>query len=657
MKLSVIIVNYNVRHFLDQCLQSVFKSLKGIEGEVFVVDNHSIDGSVEMLRKQFPQVRLIANQVNVGFSKANNQAIRESKGEYVLLLNPDTVVEEDTFSTCIRFMDAHQDAGALGVKLIDGKGSFLPESKRGLPTPQVAFNKIVGLSKLFPKSKRFGKYHMGYLPENETNEIEVLSGAFMFIRKSALDKAGLLDEAFFMYGEDIDLSYRIVKSGFKIYYHPETRVIHYRGESTKKSSVNYVFVFYQAMIIFANKHFMPEQARLFSIIIQLAVYFRAALSVAKRIVSAIWLPAIESLVFFLGLAFLKEYWAMKSGVFYPYEFLWIAVPLYILSWLISSWLSGAYDRPLSIIKSLRGIVVGTILILLVYSLLDEYHRYSRFLTLVGAGWVAISATGIRIIANLFKYRTVFPENVEIKRILIIGEKKEADRVASLLNQSPVKTSYLGIINPESSSIDSSIYNGDISNLKEMVDIFKINELIFCGKDLSSAQIMDQMILVNRPDLEYKIAPPESLYIIGSNSIQSNGDFYTVGLNSVDKASNRRKKRFFDIGFSLILFVSMPLVIWFVKNKLGFLVNVLNVLSGRRTWVGYESPIDQAGLPRLKTGVLSPLDPFKAKLDKTKLALQSNILYAKDYRVQHDLSIVLRAFNQIGNNTQAREAKF
>ena len=263
MKLSVVIVNYNVEHFLEQCLKSVFKAMDGIEGEVFVVDNHSVDGSVGMVKEKFPQAILIANKQNTGFSKANNQAIAVSKGQYVLLLNPDTVVEEDTFHTCIKFMDSHPDAGACGVKLIDGKGNYLPESKRGLPTPEVAFYKIFGLSTIFPKSKRFGKYHLGFLNAEETHEIEVLSGAFMFMRKEALDKSGFLDEAFFMYGEDIDLSYRITLSGYKVYYHPETRVIHYRGESTKKSSINYVFVFYQAMIIFARKHFSPNNAKAF----------------------------------------------------------------------------------------------------------------------------------------------------------------------------------------------------------------------------------------------------------------------------------------------------------------------------------------------------------------------------------------------------------
>jgi GT2 family glycosyltransferase len=251
MKLSVVIVNYNVMHFLEQCLNSVRKAVKNIESEVFVVDNNSVDGSVKMVREKFPEVNLIVNPDNRGFSKANNQAIKIAKGEYVLLLNPDTVVEDDTFEKIIKFMDAHEDAGGLGVKMVDGKGKFLPESKRGLPTPAVAFYKIFGLSKLFPKSKIFGQYHLTYLNNDEIHEVDVLSGAFMLIRKPLLDKIGGLDESYFMYGEDIDLSYRITKEGYKNYYFPKTRIIHYKGESTKKSSINYVLVFYQAMIIFA----------------------------------------------------------------------------------------------------------------------------------------------------------------------------------------------------------------------------------------------------------------------------------------------------------------------------------------------------------------------------------------------------------------------
>ena len=179
MKLSIIIVNYNVEHFLEQCLHSVRKAVKNIPAEVFVVDNSSVDGSIEMVKKKFPEVKIIANEKNVGFSRANNQAIREANGEYILLLNPDTVVQEDTFEKTIKFMDEKKDCGALGVTMLDGKGNFLPESKRGLPTPSVAFYKVFGLSFLFPHSKAFGKYHLGYLDKNKTHEVDVLAGAFM----------------------------------------------------------------------------------------------------------------------------------------------------------------------------------------------------------------------------------------------------------------------------------------------------------------------------------------------------------------------------------------------------------------------------------------------------------------------------------------------
>ncbi|MDX9930954.1 MAG: glycosyltransferase family 2 protein, partial [Bacteroidales bacterium] len=294
MKLSVVIVNYNVEHFLEQCLASVRLAMKGIDGEVFVVDNNSVDGSVQMVKNKYPEFILIDNKENLGFAKANNQAIRQSRGEYILLLNPDTVVEETTFSKVIDFMDRTPDAGGLGVMMVDGKGKFLPESKRGLPTPEVSFYKIFGLSSLFPRSKRFGKYHLSYLDKQKIHQVEVLSGAFMLLRRETLDKTGLLDETFFMYGEDIDLSYRILKAGYKNYYFPETRIIHYKGESTKKSSVNYVFVFYNAMIIFARKHYAREKLRLFIAIINMAIWFRAGLALMARFIRKIFLPLLDA---------------------------------------------------------------------------------------------------------------------------------------------------------------------------------------------------------------------------------------------------------------------------------------------------------------------------------------------------------------------------
>ena len=278
MKLSVIIVNYKVKHYLEQCLRSVAEASRGIAVEVIVVDNASGDGSVEYLRKRFPDVTIIASEENLGFARANNLAIRNSRGQYVLLLNPDTIVAEETFRDFITFIDSTPDAGGCGAYMLHTDGSFAPESRRGLPTPFVAFCKMSGLASLFPKSRTFGRYYMRYLNENEVNRIEIMSGAFMFLRRDALDKAGLLDEDFFMYGEDIDLSYRILKAGYNNYFLP-SHILHYKGESTVKSSYRYVHTFYRAMELFFNKHY-AHYSILLSLPIKLAIWGRAMLAYA-----------------------------------------------------------------------------------------------------------------------------------------------------------------------------------------------------------------------------------------------------------------------------------------------------------------------------------------------------------------------------------------
>lgn len=276
MRLSIVIVNYNVRYYLEQCLLSVEKALAGMCAEVFVVDNHSTDDSLPYLRSKFPWVRYIENQENLGFSRANNQALREARGEYVLLLNPDTFIGERTLRECVDFMDKNPQAGMCGVGMLKVDGSFAPESRRGIPTPFVAFCKMTGLGSLFPKSRLFGRYYMQYLNKYSINPIEIVSGAFMFIRKEALDKVGLLDETFFMYGEDIDLSYRVLQAGYKNYYLP-TQILHYKGESTKKNSLRYVNAFHKAMIIFFRKHF-SHYSGLYSAFITLTIMMKGVVT-------------------------------------------------------------------------------------------------------------------------------------------------------------------------------------------------------------------------------------------------------------------------------------------------------------------------------------------------------------------------------------------
>lgn len=254
MKLSIVIVNYNVKYYLSQCLDSVSRAIDGVEAEVFVVDNHSHDGSVGYLQSLYPWVNFIENNHNMGFSRANNMAINQSVGEYVLLLNPDTIVGEKVLKDAIAFMDSHPDGGALGVRMLNPDGSKAMESRRGIPTPMTAFYKMTGLCARYPRSHRFAHYYMSYLPWDKAEKIEIVSGAFCFLRRSALDKVGLLDEDYFMYGEDIDLSFRLIKGGYHNYYLPVS-ILHYKGESTQKSSFRYVHVFYNAMLIFFRKHF------------------------------------------------------------------------------------------------------------------------------------------------------------------------------------------------------------------------------------------------------------------------------------------------------------------------------------------------------------------------------------------------------------------
>ena len=653
MKLSIIIVNYNVEHFLEQCLYSVRRAMKNVSGEVIVVDNNSIDGSNLMVKKKFPKVKLIENKDNRGFSKANNQGINISKGEYVLLLNPDTVVEDDTFSSIIEFMDSHPDAGALGVKMVDGSGKFLPESKRGLPTPEAAFYKMFGLSTLFPKSKRFSKYHVGYLDENEIHEVEILAGAFMLIRKTVLDEIGLLDETFFMYGEDIDLSYRVIKAGYKNYYFPKTRIIHYKGESTKKSSVNYVLVFYNAMVIFARKHFTHKNAKLFAQLINVAIYFRAFLAILSRLWERLILPLIDAAGMIGGLLIITKIWGdqmiYKEGGQYPMTFYYYVLPAYLIIWLLSIYFSGGYDKPVRMRKSIVGLLIGTVIILVLYALLPERLRFSRALILLGTLWGVIVLPFVRLVLYWVKVPWVQLGEKENKRFLVIGGKKESQRVAELLKSSFIKPEFIGLVSSDEKLQKEEEFIGSISQVVDIINIYNIDEIVFCSKNIPHQTIIDKMSEWQHAQVDYKIAPADSLSIIGSNSIHTRGDLYTVNINAVDKTANRRNKRLFDVLFSLVSLSLSPLIIFFQKKPLGFLANIFRVLFAKRTWVGYYQ-LQQSDhlLPRIKPGVLNPVDGMRMNHQDFETIDNLNILYARDYNVWKDLNIVLYAFRKLGN---------
>lgn len=285
MTLSIVIVSYNVRYFLEQCLRSVFAACGETEFEVFVVDNASDDDTPAYLRRQFPaeqypELHIEANTRNVGFGRANNQAVERATGDYILFLNPDTLLTEETLTRCLDFARRHNDLGALGVMMLQSNGSFALESRRGIPTPWTAFCKMSGLAALFPRSHRFGRYYMRYLDAEQPAAIDIVSGAFMMCPRKVLQEHGAFDPQFFMYGEDIDLSYRLLRAGLQNYYLP-TPILHYKGESTHKNTYRYVHVFYGAMLIFFRKHFR-HYAWWFSLPIKAAILGRALVELAAN---------------------------------------------------------------------------------------------------------------------------------------------------------------------------------------------------------------------------------------------------------------------------------------------------------------------------------------------------------------------------------------
>lgn len=651
MKLSIVIVNYNVEHFLEQCLFSVRKAIANIEAEVFVVDNNSVDGSLKMLADKFPEVKVIANKDNVGFSRANNQAIRISTGEYVLLLNPDTVVEDDTFTKTIEFMDSHPDAGGLGVKMVDGKGRFLPESKRGLPTPATAFYKMFGLTKLFPHSKRFARYYLGHLDNDEINEVEILAGAFMLMRRETLDKCGLLDETFFMYGEDIDLSYRITLAGYKNYYYPKTRIIHYKGESTKKTSVNYVLVFYKAMEIFVRKHFADKGAKTFSFFINLAIYFKAFLALLSQFFSKAVQPLLDTILGYAGLAFIGYFWGntmvYEGDGTYPITLFAIILPIYLLIWLVTSYFSGGYDKPYKVAPAVGGVFLGSLLILILYALLPESLRFSRALILLGMIWVSAEMSLTRWIGYLLKRPNFqYGKNAK-KRFLVIGSEQETNRVEQLLQSTSIKPDFIGAISPFENQELPDNFLGTLKQVPEIIQIYKINEIIFCSKDISHQLIIDKMEEW-QSSLDYKIAPEDTLSIIGSNSINTRGDLYTIDIKTINTNSNKRKKRLFDLLSSSLGIILWVFLVFIINKPFAFLKNCFKVLSGKYSWIGYcelEDSDANRRLPKIKKGIFDP----SANMSRVGLSNEEkehlNLMYARDYSLSKDINFFFRALRK------------
>jgi O-antigen biosynthesis protein len=624
VQLSVIIVNYNVKYFLEHCLISVLAACKNINAQIIVVDNASKDDSVALLQQKYPEVICIANTENVGFAKANNQGVAIATGQYILFLNPDTIVPEDAFEKCIAKMDTDPTIGGLGVQLIDGKGQYLPESKRGFPDASTAFFKIFGINNLVKKSAYFNNYYMGHLPETQSNYVAVLVGCFMMMPKSLVNKIGAFDTDYFMYGEDIDLSYKITKAGFKNYYFADTTVIHYKGESTKKGSLNYVKMFYNAMIIFAQKHLSTAKQNTYIPLIKIAIFLKAILAYTTSLFKKILFPLVDACIILMCLLFTKNYWAthIKQEANYKPEILILFFTGYIFIWLVSVFLNGGYDAPIKKVQVVRGMAIGALITLAIYGLLPEANRFSRGITLFGAMGSAVIMWLVRFVLQQLK---IINSQTHTQQIISVTNTQEEQEVIQLLKTAGIDK-----------DIVSTIYNNNtLAPLQNIAKLYANSEIIFTYPAISFAQIIQQTIACG-PMHNYKIHASGTDSIIGSNSKNTAGDLYATDYHfAIATMAGKRNKRLFDIiSASLILLLYVILFI-FLKNK-NILQHAFTVLLGKATWVGYKTNSTQ--LPLLKPCIYNITSD--AVLDAA-LAQQVNITYARNYTVQQDLKIVLQ----------------
>jgi hypothetical protein len=670
MDISIVIVNYNVRDFLNNALVSVFKALEGLEGEVFVVDNASDDGSCELVRESFPQVRLIANSSNVGFAKANNQALVLATGKHLMLLNPDTIVQEDTFRTLIRFFRENSDVGMAGCKILNPDGTFQLPCRRSFPTPWVAFTKVSGLSSIFGSTKLFGKYNLTYLNPDESYEVDAISGSCMMMRREVYDVVGGLDEDFFMYGEDLDWCYRVQTSGWKVFYVADTKIIHYKGESTRRSDIDELKIFYQAMRLFVRKH--HQGSILFESIIEFAIDVRRIIAALTRFGKPLLVSLFDSLIVAATILFAGYVRSHRFYSFPPYAHPWVLlVPSLIV--VLSMYFAGVYSsRKLSISRSFSAVFIAYVVISALTAFLVQF-AFSRVIMIISGALNMLLIPGWRLIVRLMgaggtpSRKTLFG-----RRTLIVGVEKAGQEVLKKLRNRPGEGySVVGFIDVNRQRLGEKILDvailGSVDTIGKVINDYRISDVIFSTDAIPYSTILSVISKSRSRMVEFKLVPNSLEVIIGRTSVDQLDEIPFIELQyNIDRTTNRISKRLIDIFVSLFLLISCAPFVYFTRLFSRTLPSPFSsamlampkVLRGSMSLIGrpqmgtiVHSSFTQNGVYLGKTGITGIVQIHSDRAMTEEEHEQYELYYAKNQSLMLDFEIFLKAVvNSIRHTT-------
>lgn len=645
LELSIIIVNYNVKYFLEQCLYSVIKAARGLEAEIFVVDNNSTDGSQAYLEPRFPGVQFTWATANEGFAKANNRALEKATGKYILFLNPDTILPEDSLTKSIRFLETNTNAGALGIRMVDGTGRFLKESKRAFPSPLTSLYKLVGLAQLFPHSKQFARYHLGHLSPGENHEVDVLAGAYMMLPSSVLQQTGNFDETFFMYGEDVDLSYRVQKAGYRNYYFAESTIIHFKGESTKKGSLNYVRLFYKAMSLFVKKHYKGSSAGIFNVAVQTAILGRAVLAAIAKLLRLIGLPLLDAAIILMSFWSIKFLWSeyIRREVNYSPNMLSIAFPVFTAIFLVASYYSGLYDKGYKQSQLNRSTVTASLILLSGYALLPEELRFSRGILVFGILTAFVLMSLLRLLFVRWKLLSVADETTEQGQTVVVANETDFNSVKDLMHKAGMQDRVWGRVSTTGPAEGTLC---TIEQLPELARKYPLKEIIFCEDGLSFSSIISA-IEQTPGTVRNKFHASGSNSIVGSDSKDMAGD-YVAGQKkyAIASPSGKRVKALVDISAAILFLLSFPIHLIAMKAPGKFFANIFTVLSGKRSWTGYAT--NEPSLPLLRKGVLTSTG-LPAALNTLPVAALtiSDEWYATEFSMLSEIRMIARGYRYLG----------